>query len=271
MPSPSDIRLVVADMDGTLLDESGEVPSGFWPVLDRLHDLGVVFAPASGRQLATLRRQFAAHRVDTYIAENGAMVVHDGVPVGVDTLEPDVVAGLIGTVRGLTAAGRDVAAVVCGRERAWIERDDERFRPEADRYYASLGVTDDLMTTTDDVLKVAIYDFDDAETGTAPAFDRFRATHQVVTSGRHWVDVMNSHVNKGAALTLLQERLGIGADQTVAFGDYLNDLEMLDAATWSYAMANAHPLVLERARSQAPTNAEHGVVRVVADLVDRRY
>ena len=33
---PQDIRLVVADMDGTLLDEHSEIPQGFWPMLARL-------------------------------------------------------------------------------------------------------------------------------------------------------------------------------------------------------------------------------------------
>jgi hydroxymethylpyrimidine pyrophosphatase-like HAD family hydrolase len=33
----------------------------------------------------------------------------------------------------------------------------------------------------------------------------------------------------------------VTAEQTAAFGDYLNDLEMLGAAHWSYAMADAHP------------------------------
>jgi hydroxymethylpyrimidine pyrophosphatase-like HAD family hydrolase len=45
-------------------------------------------------------------------------------------------------------------------------------------------------------------------------------------------------------------------------------VEMLDAATWSYAMADAHPDVLARARFTAPSNAEHGVVRVLAAMLD---
>jgi hydroxymethylpyrimidine pyrophosphatase-like HAD family hydrolase len=38
---------------------------------------------------------------------------------------------------------------------------------------------------------------------------------------------------------------------------------MLDAAAWSFAMTNAHPLVRERARYVAPSNADDGVVRTV--------
>ena len=51
---PQDIRLVVADMDGTLLDERSRIPDGFWPMLARLKRRGVEFVPASGRQYACL-------------------------------------------------------------------------------------------------------------------------------------------------------------------------------------------------------------------------
>jgi hydroxymethylpyrimidine pyrophosphatase-like HAD family hydrolase len=53
----------------------------------------------------------------------------------------------------------------------------------------------------------------------------------------------------------------------MVFGDYLNDLEMLDAAEWSFAMANAHPEVIGRARYLAASNNEHGVLRAVGRVM----
>jgi hydroxymethylpyrimidine pyrophosphatase-like HAD family hydrolase len=57
-------------------------------------------------------------------------------------------------------------------------------------------------------------------------------------------------------------------EQTAAFGDYLNDLEMLGAAHWSYAMADAHP-VAAVARFRAPSNADAGVLTVIEELIAR--
>lgn len=56
-------------------------------------------------------------------------------------------------------------------------------------------------------------------------------------------------------------------DQTLLFGDYLNDLEMLEEATYSYAMANAHPRVIERARFVAPSNRDLGVITTLRRLL----
>ena len=49
----------------------------------------------------------------------------------------------------------------------------------------------------------------------------------------------------------------------MVFGDFLNDLEMMDEATYSFAMANAHPLLKERANYLSPGNADNGVVRTI--------
>ncbi|MFI9648177.1 Cof-type HAD-IIB family hydrolase [Streptomyces sp. NPDC052040] len=266
--APVDIRLVVTDMDGTLLDGDGHAPEGLWPLLAELRRRGVLFSPASGRQYATLAEQFAEARDGmVFIAENGTYVVRDEVELGSDPLDAAAAHGVVSTARRLAADGVDVGAVLCGKRSAYVERTDDAFLAEARRYYALLETVEDLTAVDDEFLKVALFDFGPVERTTAPALEPFAATHQVVVSGAHWVDIMNATATKGAALRRLQQELGITPAQTLVFGDYLNDLEMLDAAEWSFAMANAHPDVIERARHLAPANTENGVLRTIARLL----
>ncbi|MET7289493.1 Cof-type HAD-IIB family hydrolase [Streptomyces sp. NPDC005573] len=267
-PGPADIRLVVTDMDGTLLDDAKRAPAGLWPVLAELRRRGVLFSPASGRQYATLAQQFAEVADGmVFIAENGTYVVRDGVELSSDPMDPSAAARVARTVRGLVADGTDAGAVVCGKRSAYVERTDEAFLAEVRKYYVEHRVVEDVTAVDDDIIKVAVFDFGSVERVTAPALAEFGATHQVVVSGEHWVDVMNRTANKGAALRGLQRELGITPAQTMVFGDYLNDLEMLDAADWSFAMANAHPEVVRRARHIAPSNNDNGVLRTIARVV----
>lgn len=266
MPRP-DIRLIAADMDGTLLLPDGSLPEGFWPLLERLRESGIAFAPASGRQLATLRDMFGDADLD-YIAENGAYVVRGGDEVSHDALAPEFVASLIARLRGLIADGVIRAGfVVCGKRSAYIEDAEPWFVAEVEKYYRALQIVDDVLEADDRVLKVAIYDVEGGADHTAPELADVAETHQVVVSGAHWIDVMNGGVNKGVALQNLQRMLGVTAAQTAAFGDFFNDVELLQAAEWSYAMANAHPDVVASARYRAPSNAEAGVLRVLESLL----
>ena len=66
----------------------------------------------------------------------------------------------------------------------------------------------------------------------------------------------------------LQQQMGITPDECMAFGDYLNDLELMQSVTHSYAMANAHPDLKAVCHYLAPSNDEDGVVRAIQQALD---
>jgi Cof subfamily protein (haloacid dehalogenase superfamily) len=268
-PRP-DIRLIVADMDGTLLDDDKELDEQFWPLVEELSRRGVLFCPASGRQYYTLLDQFADIADDmVFIAENGSCVMRRGIEVSSDGLTRDDARRLVASLRETIIAGADAGVVVCGKHSAYVERSDPAFFGEVEPYYRRLKVVDDLMTVIDDdVLKIAVYDLESSERNIEPALTAFQETHLVTVSGEHWLDVTTRTANKGRAISHLQDALGITPAQTMVFGDFLNDLEMMDSAEYSFAMDNAHPLLRERARYVAPANSDNGVVRTIAAVLD---
>ena len=261
-----DVRLIAVDMDGSLLDDRKRLAPSFWPLLDALHERDVVLCPASGRQYATLRRQFGRDDL-VYIAENGSYVVRDEREISSDTVGRDAALPVIDAVRALAATGADVGTVLCGKRSAYIERTDGPFVDQAEPYYARLEQVDDLRAVDDEVLKLAVYDFGSAEHGAAATLSRFDGPVRVLVSGEHWVDVMSPTADKGRALQAAQQALGVTREQTMAFGDYFNDLGLLDAAAWSFAMDNAHPRVREHARYVAPSNNANGVVRTIVSTL----
>ncbi|WP_174447473.1 HAD family hydrolase [Demequina subtropica] len=264
-----DIRLVVCDMDGTLLDAAKRIPDALWPLVAVMRERGIVFAPASGRQHATLAQQFARLGESlVVIAENGSLVVDGGEVVSCSPLPAGAMNRIVAAVRGHAIAGFDVGTVVCGLRSAYVERDDAAFMSKVEPYYAALEVVDDLTAVEDAVLKVAVYDFGDAAHDAYPALAHLADELQVVVSDRHWIDLMAPGVDKGVAVRALQGSLGVTPAQTVVFGDYLNDLEMMGTAELSFAMANAHPDVAARARYIAPSNVDHGVVVTLRRLLE---
>ena len=73
------------------------------------------------------------------------------------------------------------------------------------------------------------------------------------------MDISHMNANKGYALRHIQEKFGISRQETMVFGDYNNDLEMLAMADFSFAMANAHPNVFEAANYRADSNDNNGI------------
>ncbi|RNE48570.1 HAD family hydrolase [Corynebacterium alimapuense] len=256
-------RLIALDMDGTLLDGQGAIPEGFWDVLSEATSRGITIAPASGRQLATLRSMFSG-QLDpgTYIAENGTCVFHNGSVVSTTELDPLAVHAIIDSAD-------EFDLVICTPEMAYIQPElGPETRAEIDKYYFSTTEVSDLHEVAEQgVIKVAAFTNQDAEAIIYPVIKAAAPDENVVVSGAHWVDVMSPNAGKGRALLALADTLGIPQAQTLAFGDYLNDLELLETAGTAYAMANAHPKIKAIADHIAPANTEYGVVTVLKELL----
>jgi hypothetical protein len=262
-----DIRLIACDMDGTLLDDDNVIHDDFWPLIDQLHARGIIFCPASGRQYYSLLERFKPIADELiFIAENGTYVMRKGIELSSDCLTREAAQELIRTYRKLKLKEADVSAVLCGKHSAYVEENDEDFLAEAAKYYHRLEMVDDLLAIEDDFLKVATFTLRSSEHVIYPTFASFRNTHKVVVSGEHWLDVMALQANKGSGLRHIQEKLQLTRDQTMVFGDFLNDLEMMDEATYSFAMANAHPQLKARANFLSPGNADNGVVRTIKSI-----
>lgn len=80
---------------------------------------------------------------------------------------------------------------------------------------------------------------------------------------------INGHgVSKGATLSLIAERHGVSAEETVAFGDNPNDFSMLAWAGRSWAMVDGHPEGKIHAKSVAEPCADDGVAKVIEELLE---
>lgn len=262
---PADIRMVVTDMDGTLLDSEHTIPESFWPLLDAMRERGVLMVPASGRQYSAIAALFPNHEGMAFLAENGTYVEMDGREIASTTLNRAAVDDVVARVRAL--GDPDVGVVVCGKSTAYVERSDDAFMAEVSRYYGSLTVIENLDDVDEEILKVALFSFGDIAATVYPHLEGIATDPRVVVTALHWIDIMDPSINKGVAVRALQEELGITRAQTAAFGDYLNDIEALDEAEYSFAMVNAHEDVLSRARYLAPSNDDAGVVTVVSQLL----
>ena len=273
---PIDLRLVVCDMDGTLLDDDKQLPAGFPALVSRLHDAGVVFCPASGRQHATLVGMFPDLPADAVIiAENGAYVTSGGAELSASPLPLETVRRIVAAMDDL-AATEDLGVIVCAADTAYVDRTDESFRVHVDPHYAEVRDVPslhDLLEAPEagDLLlvKVAVWAAGGPEGAVLSALDEAAdADGDVVVSGPQYVDVMAAGTHKGLAVAALRDRLGLERDQVAVFGDAPNDAEMMSEGSWSFAVANAHDEVIARARFRAPANSEDGVLRTLHRLLD---
>jgi len=260
------IKFIAADMDGTLLNEHGKLDPAFFDLYEKLEAQDIMFAAASGRQYYSLMETFAPIKDRMmFVAENGTLVMHKGEELYSCTIDKASIQTIIKEARKIEGAH----LVLCGKKSAYIETQDEQATTEFAKYYHRCELVDDLLTVDDEFIKVAICHFGGSQEFVNPSInEKFGEDFQVVVSAKIWLDVMNAEASKGAAIKHLQNTLGFTYEQTMSFGDYLNDYEMLKESYHSYAMDNAHPQLKEIARFSAPSNKEAGVFQVIEKLLN---
>jgi Cof subfamily protein (haloacid dehalogenase superfamily) len=258
-------RLVATDLDGTLLRSDGTVSPRTREILVELDRSGVPVVFVTGRPLRWMEELWGsvgAHGLA--IVANGAVVydvtarrVRDVTGIGRETgllLAKAITAELPGTAFAIeTVDGLRLGEGFTGRRPFPEETPRGPLQEVWDQDAVKVLVRHPSVPFEElrDAVTAAVGDL------ATPAW-----------SMEGLVEISAPGITKAATLERVSAELGVEAADVVAFGDMPNDLAMLTWAGSSYAMANAHPSVLEVAAHVAPANDEDGVATVLAELFD---
>jgi len=254
-------------MDGTLLNSKNEVSREFFELFKKLKEHNIHFAAASGRQYFSIVDKLNPIKNDiSIIAENGGITKSGELELGSAFLSNESVGEVISSLRKLDKT----EMVLCGKNRAYVESQNERFLNFFTNFYKSYQRVDNLMTVDDDICKVACYYPYDSEEYIQEALKDLAEEIHWKISGEYWIDIAHRDSHKGNAVHQLQEHLKVSPEETLVFGDYENDLEMMQQAGLSIAMENAHPSILKIAHHRTKSNDDLGVETILQELIQQR-
>ena len=273
----SDYKAVFTDLDGTLLDEQGQVSPATREVLARLHARGIPVFIATGRSVcATLSAVGSLGLSNPFICYNGA-VVYDPVTgewLRHETLDDEVTAGLLDVAHAHALFyflyHRDEKVTLPPRhdyqadfyERMENMREVHRFEDLPRR-----SVTKISIFTPGGEHDRAVLDFlagldrehyvERFPMGSIPGFREFDF---------HATDVHPLAGGKGAGMRFVMERSDLDASEVIAIGDHRNDLSMLEEAGLAVAVGDAPPDLLAAADRVIDHGEGEGVGRFLAEI-----
>lgn len=272
---PLDIGLIALDMDGTLLGaDHATIPQRNLDALREAARRGVSIAIASGRSWSLIRETARDLGVTHYgITANGALVL-DAATHDVLVKTPMDVGQCVKIIQILRRHALAYELYVDGEN--YVQRSDTDFLLKYALSDSFSAMFERNVTLVDDMLE--------AIQGKQPEkFDIFyvppqvypavmadlRTTGELAYTGAlgNNLELTAACVNKGAALSALSAKLGLRADQVMAFGDADNDVEMLAWAGWSFAMENGDQLVKDTAKYLTGPNHQGGVGMAVERYV----
>ncbi|WP_293296040.1 HAD family hydrolase [Allomuricauda sp.] len=260
----SQIKMVVTDMDGTLLNSNHEVSPRFFEIYQELKKKNIAFVAASGRQYHSMVDKLDSIKNEILIiAENGALIKKQEQTLLSTPISTSEVRRILDTVLPL----EDVHPVLCCQNNAFVGGTSNEFIDMLREYYSEFEIVDHQKQVDEEVLKIAIYHFESSEKHIFPHVKHLERDLKVKVSGANWVDISDLNAHKGYALQKVMDQYNISSNEIMVFGDYNNDLEMLQLSDYSFAMANAHPNVLKTAKYTTSSNDDYGVERILEKLL----
>lgn len=233
------IRLIASDMDGTLLDEHSEVPPETYDLILALREKGVHFAASSGRRFDRLCQFFAPVRDKMdFVAANGAQVYVDG-----ELMDREVFSHL-GIRRLAKTVGKfeSLHMALFDDEKSFLLDDEDKFVREIDKDLPNAERIWYLPGPDVSILKISIYCEDGHVMDYAYALSRELGDEFLFApSGTHWIDALQRGVNKATGIEQVMAHHGITRDEVMAFGDSMNDYEIIRFVGTGCAMANGRP------------------------------
>ena len=260
------IKLITSDIDGTLVPDGGyDVPEELYDVIRKLRAKGIQFAAASGRQWASIESIFEPVKEKIfYLSDNGAYIGCHGRNLFLNPIDRKTVMDLVEDVRGMEG----LEVMLSGPDVVYLETKDEEFLDWlVNGYKFRVETVEDLMKVQSEFIKISVYRKTDVEAHTRLLREKYEDRLKITIAGSMWMDSMKPGINKGQAVKVLQDSLNIKPEETMAFGDQLNDIEMLNQAYYSFAVGNARKEVKEAARFQTDTNVNHGVLKILKLLL----
>ncbi len=263
------IRLIASDIDGTLVRESSHhINPEYYDVIRALKKKGIRFCACSGRQYKSILELFAPVANDIYfIAENGGLLRTKNEILFQWTIAEKYIHPLIADLRRETNSDITISKAECTYTECGTHRDPFVFLRDSYKYAVEDLYSLDYMDKAG-VLKFSMYHPTDAESDCDWLFRSHWANKmRIVCSGANWVDICAMNAGKGEAYALLQEYLGIDKEETVYFGDNMNDLTAFGETGTSYTVANARSEVQNEADIVTASYKEDGVLKVLKSFL----
>ena len=261
--SSTRIRLLLSDVDGTLVKMDKTLTERSIEAVRALHDAGIHFAVTSGRPPRGMSMLVEPLALRTPLAAfNGGLVVEPDMDVIEQHVVPDE---LVAPTIELLESHQLSVWVYRGAD--WLVRDPNgpHVARESHTVQFAPKVVDSLDDATDDVAKiVGVSDDRDAiaAAGTA-AHDQFGDHVSASRSQPYYLDVTHPQANKGGVVKFLSAKYGIPTEEIATIGDMPSDVLMFAHSGLSIAMGNADREVQRAARRVTTTNEEDGFANAV--------
>ncbi len=241
------IKIVASDLDGTLLAPDHKLSAFSKKTLKELHAKGFTFIFATGRHHVDVAGIREIAGIPAYMITSNGARVHD--QNDVEMYSKNVPQDLVQAIIDLVKEDKRIITHIYRNDTWLMSREDEAlhaYHNESGFHYQLFDINN---APSDGIAKV-FFTNEDRDHEMLVVYEKlinekFAGQVNVAFSTPYCLEVMGSGVSKGDALKAVAESLNLKLENCIAFGDGMNDVEMLSMAGKGLVMGTAHEKVIK--------------------------
>ncbi|RDW16943.1 Cof-type HAD-IIB family hydrolase [Oceanobacillus arenosus] len=254
-------KALFLDIDGTILKPDHTYTASTKDAIKQAKEQGIEVFLATGRPIHEISMLAEELTIDSGIGYNGAYAIYQNETVVDEPIDAAIIERF---VKIAMENNHEFVMYTNGKnyfsnlDSPIVSKFSDAFQMKHNEAYSEavnhqiLGVT--VMNL--EPSHPALYEFNPA----------FHLSQVNVEGAEHSYDIIRDSVNKGEAITELLKRINVAKEEAIAFGDGMNDKEMLRAVGEGFAMANAHPDLFQYAKRRTTSVTDSGIYNGLKEL-----
>ena len=250
----SHYKVLFLDIDGTTIRPDDTIEESTKLAVAKVQDQGVEVFLATGRPLHEIQGIAKVLNVNSFIGYNGAYGIYKGDDLYQERMMADMVENFLRIAKDFDHE----MVMYTNNHNAFTSLE----KPAVEKFIKKFHLNKNKLFSNDalnDVLGITLMDVKGNEYLHYLNDNRIHLTQVNVGGMKNCYDVIRDNVNKGFGVNCVLKHLGIGKENAIAFGDGLNDKEMLMNVGEGFAMGNAHPDLFAYAKHKTTAVTDSGI------------
>lgn len=258
-------KILFLDIDGTILKLDQTYDKSTKEAINQLHAQGIEVFIATGRPLHEIEDLAESLNVRSLIGYNGAYAIYQNQVIVNELMDQNLLADYL-----KIAKENQHDMVLFSRDKNYFTNLDDPMI----KYFTELLLLQNNHLLEEhmheqvlgQILGASLLNVPEEEAALYDINENFHLSKVNLKGTESAYDIISNYVNKGSAVQKILDRLQISMDEAIAFGDGLNDKEMLTNVGEAFAMGNASPDLLAYTNRETTTVDNHGIFNGLKQL-----
>jgi Cof subfamily protein (haloacid dehalogenase superfamily) len=255
-------KILFLDIDGTILRPDDTIEDSTKQAIAEVKQKGIEVFLATGRPLHEIDHIAEELNIQSFIGYNGAYAIHQGKDIFKSPMSANSVENFVDIAKN---NGHELVLytheknIFSDLESSVVQEFIQAFHLHKNDQYS--------LDVINQILGITLINLSENEPALYEKNEHNIHLSQVNVDGlRHCFDVIRDNVNKGIAIQHILELLQIPRESSIAFGDGMNDKEMLSFVGEGFAMGNGHPDLFQYAKHQTTKVTNSGIYNGLKSL-----